>query len=228
LDAIEAKALMASSSGVGVYAGAGEHEFIPATMSTLARLFTVPAITLAAAAMALDAPVTADPAEEDPSLDDAPKGPKLEDTADAAAAAAKLPRTWSIGEQVGGKDGTFEEEELVLKRSLPRAVFGWDASEAAEEDCARSDGSFSPSLSPVLYFLSPERSGTDSRRIRGSTERMYSPSLNWMSILPLVLFALTATLSQPKLVCTLIMSPTCTSGRGKDFVSVSEGLLSAL
>jgi len=79
---------MASSSGVGVYAGAGEHEFIPATMSTLARLFTVPAITLAAAAMALDAPVTADPAEEDPSLDDAPNGPKLEDTADAAAAEA--------------------------------------------------------------------------------------------------------------------------------------------
>mmetsp|Transcript_10696 Transcript_10696/g.28372 ORF Transcript_10696/g.28372 Transcript_10696/m.28372 type:complete len:391 (-) Transcript_10696:1343-2515(-) len=54
-------------------------------------------------------------------------------------------------------------------------------------------------------------SGGSSFRMRGRTERMFSPSLNSMSSLPLTRLAVTVTTSHPKFVCTLITSPTCTS-----------------
>merc|ERR1740130_970819 len=110
-----------------------------------------------------------------------------------------------MGEQGGGKGGTLDAVEAATELALcpPLAVFGRDADRVPELEA----GSCSPSLSP-------ERSGTDSRSIRGSTDRIYSPSLNWISIFPLVRLAFTVTFSQPKFVCTLMTSPTCTSGRG--------------
>mmetsp|Transcript_83072 Transcript_83072/g.240410 ORF Transcript_83072/g.240410 Transcript_83072/m.240410 type:complete len:247 (-) Transcript_83072:1677-2417(-) len=72
-----------------------------------------------------------------------------------------------------------------------------------------------PPAAVSLFASAPAMAFPDaSRRIRGNTERMYSPSLNWMSILPFVRFARTVTHSQPKFVWTLMTSPTCTSGRG--------------
>mmetsp|Transcript_45408 Transcript_45408/g.144767 ORF Transcript_45408/g.144767 Transcript_45408/m.144767 type:complete len:207 (+) Transcript_45408:305-925(+) len=49
--------------------------------------------------------------------------------------------------------------------------------------------------------------------MRGMTDRMYSPSLNWMSTRPFVRFTRTMTVSHPRFVCTLTTSPTRTSSR---------------
>mmetsp|Transcript_37784 Transcript_37784/g.94812 ORF Transcript_37784/g.94812 Transcript_37784/m.94812 type:complete len:256 (-) Transcript_37784:1632-2399(-) len=78
-----------------------------------------------------------------------------------------------------------------------------------------------PPLLPAAPAAVPPSLG-GSRSMRGRTERMYSPSLNWMSIFPLVRLARTVTLSHPKFVCTLITSPTCTSGLGGFTPAVEE------